>query len=113
VVSWGNHLAMLAINPPLGYQVVNATLSQRVSSGRMTPVPIVRPPSPWPDHFTIIAMDDGNGRDPRDSWPAGDYVVDLQFEPGAITRRVEILVEGPPFDGGAATASPATSVVRP
>jgi hypothetical protein len=113
VVSPGNHLALLAINTPLGYQVVKATLSRRGSTGRMTPVPTVRPPSPWPDHFTIIAMDDGNGRDPKESWPPGDYVVDLQFEPGAITRRVEILVEGPPFGGGTAPASPAAGVIRP
>jgi hypothetical protein len=94
-VSAGSHLSMLGINTPLGYAVAGVTLWQRDPTGGLTRVRVVLPPSPWPAHFTIMAMDDGNGVDPRESWPPGDYLLDLKFEPGAIARQVEILIDGP------------------
>jgi hypothetical protein len=108
-VSSGTHLSMFGINTPLGSRVASVTLSRREPTGGLTRVPIVRPPSPWPVHFTIIAMDDGNGRDPRKSWPPGEYLLDLDFEPGQVARRVAILIDGP--DDG--SASPPGSSAAP
>ena len=43
-----------------------------------------------------VLRDAGNGRDPKESWPAGTYVFRLQFEPGAISRHIEIVIDAPP-----------------
>lgn len=94
-VSSGTHLSMLGINTPLGYRVADVAVALREPTGGLTRVPSVRPPSPWPLHFTIVAMGDSNGRDLRDSWPPGEYLIDLEFEPGPIWRRVVIFVGGP------------------
>jgi hypothetical protein len=95
LVSPGSHLSMIGINTPLGYGVVGASLWKQDPAGDLTRVRIVLPPSPWPVHFTIVAMDDGNGVDPKESWPPGAYLLDLKFEPGSISRRVQIVIEAP------------------
>jgi hypothetical protein len=58
-------------------------------------VATVRPPSPWPAHFTVVAVDAGNGRDPKESWLPGRYVFHLVFEPGRISRSIEIVIDAP------------------
>ena len=35
------------------------------------------------------------GAIPMESWPPGRYVFRLQFEPGAISRNIEIVIEAP------------------
>jgi len=109
-VSSGSNLSMLGINTPIGYTVTGVTLWQRDSTGELTRVRVVLPPSPWPVHFTIVAIDDGNGVDIRESWPPGEYLLDLRIEPGAISRRVVILIDGPtdgsvPSPGSSAEAT--------
>ena len=94
--SSGSHLSLLGINTPLGYAVTEVTLTRDDPSGLETDVATVLPPSPWPAHFTVVAIDAGNGRDPEESWPPGTYVFRLQFEPGAISRHIEIVIDAPP-----------------
>ena len=94
--SSGSHLSLLGINTPLGYAVTEVTLTRDDPSGLETDVATVLPPSPWPAHFTVVAIDAGNGRDPEESWPPGTYVFRLQFEPGAILRHIEIVIDAPP-----------------
>jgi hypothetical protein len=94
--SSGSHLSLLGINTPLGYAVTEVTLTRTDPSGRESNVATVLPPSPWPAHFTVVAIDAGNGRDPEESWPPGTYVFRLQFEPGAISRHIEIVIDAPP-----------------
>jgi hypothetical protein len=94
--SSGSHLSLLGINTPVGYAVTEVTLTRTDPSGLETNVETVLPPSPWPAHFTVVAIDAGNGRDPKESWPPGTYVFRLQFEPGAISRHIEIVIDAPP-----------------
>jgi hypothetical protein len=98
----GSHVSLLGINTPIGYAVTAITVTRTDPSGHVTNVATVLPPSPWPAHFTVVAFDAGNGRDPKESWPPGHYVFRLQFEPGAISRSIEIVIEAP----AAPTASP-------
>ena len=93
--SSGSHLSLLGINTPLGYAVSSVTLTRTDPGGLETNVATVRPPSPWPAHFTVVAVDAGNGRDPEESWPPGRYVFNLRFEPGDISRSIEIVIDAP------------------
>lgn len=102
-VSSGSHLSLLGINTPLGHTVSGITLSRRDPNGSVSSVPVVRLLSPWPAHFTIVAMDAGNGRDPKESWPPGRYVLEMRIEPDAISREIEIII----VETGANGASPA------
>jgi hypothetical protein len=104
-VSAGSHITLLAVNTPLGY-AVDSIRVRRIGPGDGPPeVPIVMPPSPWPDHFTIIGVDQGNGRDARAEWPPGHYRVVMRFSPGPIDRSVDILIDVPDGDGPSASAA--------
>ena len=94
--SSGSHLSLLGINTPLGYAVSSIELTRTDPDGIRTDVATVRPPSPWPAHFTVVAVDAGNGRDPKESWLPGRYLFDLVFEPGPISRSIEIVIDAPP-----------------
>jgi hypothetical protein len=100
--SSGSHLSLLGINTPIGYAVTAITVTRTDRSGLETNVATVLPPSPWPAHFTVVAIDAGNGRDPKESWEPGRYAFRLQFEPGAISRTIDIVIDEPPT----ATATP-------
>jgi len=112
-ISSGSHLSLVGVNTPLEYDLAQATLARRDPSGGLTSVPLIRPPSPWPVHFTILAIDDGNGRDPKVSWPPGMYVLDLRFVPGAIEREVEIVIEGTASGGATSTPEASAAVAAP
>jgi hypothetical protein len=108
-ITASSHLALVGINTPLGYRV-NATLVRYEPDGTTTSYRVIKLPSPWPTHFTVIAMDDGSGRAPRESWPTGRYRLHLRFDPGPIVRDIEIVIddrEAPPTVGSSAPASPA------
>lgn len=95
----GNHMLLLGVNTPRGYSVDEIHLTKLLPSGRGMAVPIVRPPSPWPSHFTVIGVDGGYGVSRTALWAAGRYRLDLVIEPGAIRRSIEIRVEGAPISG--------------
>jgi hypothetical protein len=96
----------LAVNTPRGYSVASIHVTRIEDGAAASDVAIVRPPSPWPDHFTIIGVDQGNGRDARREWPAGHYRVSMAFEPGAIERSVDIMIDEPDPDETAASGAP-------
>jgi hypothetical protein len=104
-VSSGSHITLLGINTPLGYAVESIRVTRIDPAAATVDVAIVRPPSPWPDHFTIVGVDQGNGRDARSEWPPGQYHVDMRFSPGPIVRSVDILIDAPE-DGPSASGTP-------
>jgi hypothetical protein len=88
-ITASSHLALIGINTPLGHRV-SATALRLEPDGTTTAFRVLKLPSPWPTHFTVIALDDGSGRSPRESWPAGRYRLHLRFDPGPIVRDIEI-----------------------
>ena len=74
-------------------------------------VPVVRLPSPWPDHFLVLGIDDGSGTEGLPAWPAGRYALDLDIEPGGYTRTIGIIVGEPvvPVPTPTTLPSPAAS----
>ena len=108
-ITASSHLALIGVNMPLGHDV-RAALWRLDDDGTSTGYPVIELPSPWPKHFVVLAMDDGSGRAPRESWPTGRYRLDLWFEPGAIAREIEIDIdarEGPAPAPVASTGAPA------
>ena len=57
----GNHLLLIGINTPLDYHVRTARLTRLGPDAAGTVVPLIRPTSPWPLHFTVIGVDGGFG----------------------------------------------------
>jgi hypothetical protein len=88
----GNHMLLIGINTPLGYSLDRIALV-RVTPEGSTVVPVERLPSPWPSHFTVIALDNRVASDRLDFWPPGDYRLRLTIDPGPIDRSIEIRVE--------------------
>ena len=92
----GNHLLLIGINTPRGFGATTVALTRLSSGGRGTPIFIERQKSPWPDHFTVIGMPSESGDALLKVWPPGRYRLDLVFDPGAISRSIEIRIAGPP-----------------
>jgi hypothetical protein len=106
----GNHMLLIGINTPLGYSLDQIALVRNTPDGS-TVVPVERLPSPWPSHFTVIALDNRDTTDRLDFWPPGDYQLGLTIDPGPIDRSIEIRVEA---SGAEPTAMPnATGGLRP
>lgn len=101
----GGHLSMVGINTPLGFTITWIWVSRLEEDGAETPIAIVYAPSRWPEHFTVIGMDDGN-QEPRESWPPGRYRLDLAIDPGGIVRSVELDVGQTVTDPGGPSAAP-------
>jgi hypothetical protein len=106
----GNHLLLIGVNTPNGYSVDAIHLLRRETDGRTTTVAVEHLPSPWPSHFTVIAIDNGSGTTRADFWTPGDYQLDLTIDPGPIQRSVEVRVEGPAVQPSAA---PSGASLRP
>lgn len=102
---------MVAINTPLGYRIPTATLSRLGSDGDRLAVPIVRLPSPWPDHFLVIGIDDGRGG-ALTVWPAGTYALTLDIEPGGWQRSILIDIRSMPPGPGPSPTSSAAPIPR-
>jgi hypothetical protein len=98
----GNHLLLIGINTPRGFVATTVALTRISNGNRDAPILIERQKSPWPDHFTVIGMPSESGDDLLKVWPPGRYRLDLAFDPGAISRSIEIRIAGP---AGGPTAS--------
>lgn len=96
-IPFGNHLLLIGVNTPNGYSVDGIHLTRYLAGARSEDVPIVRPLSPWPSHFTVIGLDGGYGVSRTIFWTPGRYRLDLLIDPGTIERSIEIRVEGPPI----------------
>ena len=94
-IPFGNHLLLIGVNTPLGYSVEKIHLTRYLPDGRNEDVPIVRPPSPWPSHFTVIGVDGGYGVTRTTLWAPGRYRLDLVIGPDKAARSIEIRVGGP------------------
>lgn len=91
----GNHLLLIGLNTPDGFSVDGIHLMRRDAYGNAAQVSVKHLPSPWPSHFTVIAIDNGSGTTRTDFWAPGLYRLDLTIDPGPIERSIDIRVEGP------------------
>ena len=108
-ITASSHLALVGINTPLGYRV-GATVVRLEPDGTSTAYRVMKLPSPWPAHFTVVALDDGSGRTPRENWPTGRYRLHLRFDPGPIVRDIEIEIADPEAHAPARSDTPPTPV---
>lgn len=93
-IPYGNHLLLIGVNTPEGYTVAEVHLTRYLNDGATEDVPIVRPPSPWPSHFTVIGVDGGYGVARTALWTAGRYRLDVVIGPGTVVHAIEVLVDG-------------------
>ncbi len=105
----GSNLDLIGLNYPRGFSVRVVSLHQVDAPDGTAAVRAIIGSSPWPDHFTIVGFAPSNGPDAMQPWPPGTYRLDLTFDPGAISRSVEVVIEGPgpSSSPGAVTASAA------
>jgi hypothetical protein len=109
----GNHLGLIGVNTPLGYEVASVAVVRMTADGSEQPLDVVKPQSQWPSHFTVIGIADDTGREAIENWPAGQYRLDLEFEPGAIRRSIAIAVSDPSPADGEASPAPSTRPASP
>lgn len=93
-VPTGNHLLLIGINMPLGHNLASVQLQRASASGSLDSVPISRLPSPWPSHFAVIGIPTSVGDDRLAVWPPGAYRLGMSFDPGRVTRSIEITIGG-------------------
>lgn len=91
----GDHLLLIGIDMPPGYQVIGSHLTRTATDGGVVAVKIERFKSPWPNHFAVLGIPTVPGQPLLDVWPAGHYRLDLTFNPGGITRSIEIEIASP------------------
>jgi hypothetical protein len=92
----GDHLLLIGIDMPNGYQVIASHLARSSTDGGVVAVAIERFKSPWPKHFAVLGIPTTPGQDLLDLWPPGQYRLDLTFSPGGIARSIDIQIASPP-----------------
>lgn len=107
-ISPASTLTVVAINLPLAYRIPTMHLFRTDGGEAPVEVPIVMVPSPWPDHFLVVGMAGDDGR-AREAWPAGEYELRLDIEPGDYTRTITIDVAAMPTATPTPTGSTAPS----
>lgn len=100
----GNHLFLIGVDMPQGFALSSHELLRIQPDGSYATIPSAELPSPWPSHFAVLGI-----RDPTASsdtrlivWPAGDYRLQLGFEPGGITSSIDIHISAPRVAASAA-----------
>ena len=90
----GDHLLWLGIDTPRGWTVDSAVLRRLEVGQPDTVVPTRMLASPWPSHFSVLALapDEGEGETALQVWPAGDYTLELKVSPGDVRRILEIRI---------------------
>jgi hypothetical protein len=92
----GDHLLWLGIDTPRGWSVDSAVL-RRLQVGRPdTVVPTRMLASPWPSHFSVLALAPDEGETKLEVWPAGEYSLELRVSPGDVRRILEIRIRTTP-----------------
>jgi hypothetical protein len=91
-----DHLLWIGINTPRGWTLDRALLRRIGADGASTAVEIRRIPSPWPDHFTALALAAPGSERDLAVWPAGVYNLELAVSPGDIRRTLEIRIQTAP-----------------
>ena len=87
-----DHLLWLGIDTPRGFKLETATLRRAKADGTSTTVDTRLIPSPWPSHFSVVALPRGTTDTQLTVWPAGDYGLQLVVSPGDIRRTIEIRI---------------------
>jgi hypothetical protein len=87
-----DHLLWLGIDTPRGFKLETATLRRANADGTSTIVDTRMIPSPWPSHFSVVALPHPTTDTQLTVWPAGDYGLQLVVSPGDIRRTIEISI---------------------
>lgn len=87
-----DHLLWLGINTPRGYSLDTAVLRRANDDGTGTIVDTRLIPSPWPSHFSVVALARGTTDTALGVWPAGEYVLQLVVSPGNIRRTIDVRI---------------------
>jgi hypothetical protein len=87
-----DHLLWLGIDTPRGFKLETATLRRANADGTGTIVDTRLIPSPWPSHFSVVALPRGTTDTTLTVWPAGDYRLQLVVSPGDVRRTIEISI---------------------
>ena len=93
-----DHLLWLGIDTPRGFKLETATLRRVDADGTRTIVDTRLVPSPWPSHFSVVALQRGTSDTALTVWPSGDYGLQLVVSPGDIRRTIEISIRTLPAD---------------
>jgi hypothetical protein len=80
---------------PRGHSVTAVRLVRSSSTGILSPIATNRLASPWPDHFVVIGIPTAPQDGRLTVWPPGTYQLDVTFDPGGVTRSIEIRIVGP------------------
>jgi hypothetical protein len=89
----GDHLLWLGINTPIEVIVREARVWREDASGLRTEVPIVRLPSIWGPHFTIVGIPAAAGSERLAIWAQGRYDVEVTLDPGAEKRSIRVEIQ--------------------
>ncbi len=87
-----DHLLWLGIDTPRGWSLDSAVLRRIGPAGSSSVVATRLVPSPWPSHFSVVALARGKTDTALAVWPAGDYQMELAVSPGDIRRTIEISI---------------------
>ena len=87
-----DHLLWLGIDTPRGWSLDSAVLRRIDRDGTSTVVATRMIPSPWPSHFSVLALASAGDRARLAVWPAGDYRLTLSVSPGGVRRILEIRI---------------------
>ncbi|HEV8696889.1 MAG TPA: hypothetical protein VGQ89_04270 [Candidatus Limnocylindrales bacterium] len=103
-----DHLLWLGINTPRGWSLDQAVLRRTGADGSSTVVATRRVATPWPDHFSAIALAAPGEKGHLAVWLAGLYRLELSVSPGEVQRTLEIRIKTKPAAGPTdhVTASP-------
>ena len=114
-INVGNHLLLMGISTPTDHAVNTVRLTRQRADGGWEDIAVMLPPAPWPNHFTVVAIDGGFGPDRPIFWVPGRYRLDVGIVPGQIQRSIEVDVEGPPAvpPSGPPAASGPTATTGP
>ena len=87
-----DHLLWLGIDTPRGFKLETATLRRANDDGSGAIVETRLIPSPWPSHFSVVALARGTADTALAVWPAGEYRLQLVASPGDIRRTIQIRI---------------------
>ena len=88
-----DHLLWLGIDTPRGRTLDSVVLRRVDRNGidRLVATRLV--PSPWPSHFSVLALAGGKADSALAVWPAGDYDLELAVSPGDVRRTIRIRIQ--------------------
>jgi hypothetical protein len=87
-----DHLLWLGIDTPRGWTLESAVLHRIDPDGTDTVVATRMIPSPWPDHFSVLALGSSGAETSLAVWPAGDYRLALSVSPGDVRRTLQVRI---------------------